>query len=161
MIYWQNYVEYFDTIKRAWLMVKIIDNKEKNKVGRKEVIDELKLQKLEQAFMMGCSDAEACLYAGISTATLYNYQQKNSEFLEQKQVIKTNPKLLARRNVFRALNEGDVEVSKWYLKHKVSDEFNSNSNEVRNIECNIYQNQISNDEITKIKEALNFITSDE
>lgn len=54
------------------------------KVGRPNIIDNTKLQKLREAFLMGCTDDEACLHTEITPATLYNYQNVNPEFLEQK-----------------------------------------------------------------------------
>ncbi len=38
------------------------------------------LQKLEEAFAMDCTDEEACFYANIAPASLYNYQKQNKGF---------------------------------------------------------------------------------
>ena len=63
------------------------------KVGRPTIIDNTKLQKLREAFLMDCTDDEACLYAEIAPATLYNYQNANPEFLDQKEHWKNNPEV--------------------------------------------------------------------
>lgn len=79
------------------------------------------LNKLREAFMIGCSDEEACYSAGITTTTLYNYQKQNPEFIDQKEVIKTNPKLKARRAIYNSLD--DPKIAMWYLERKVKEEF--------------------------------------
>ena len=48
------------------------------------------LQKLEDAFLMGCTDLEACVYADISQSLLYAYQADNSDFLDRLEVLKQN-----------------------------------------------------------------------
>ena len=74
------------------------------------------LAKLEHAFLMGCSDPEACLYADIVPSTLYRYQESNPEFSERKETLKQNPVMKARGVILEALAEGDVNTA-----HKVID----------------------------------------
>lgn len=57
------------------------------------------LRKLEEAFAWGCTDLEACFYAGISKTALYDYQNKYFEFTERKDALKSRPILAARRTV--------------------------------------------------------------
>lgn len=95
------------------------------KVGRPTIIDNTKLQKLREAFLMGCTDDEACLYAEIAPATLYNYQNTNPEFLEQKEYWKNNPILKARKVVFDKIESGDENTAKWYLERKAKQEFSA------------------------------------
>lgn len=45
------------------------------------------LSKLEQAWLWGCTDKEACLWAGISVVALQRYQNKDEEFRGQKQLF--------------------------------------------------------------------------
>lgn len=94
----------------------------KSKVGRKPKINDLTLGKLRDAFLLGCSDAEACFYAEIHPDTLYEYQKKNPEYTEQKKLYKSNPVLLARRTVVEALKT-DPNLALKYLERKLSDEF--------------------------------------
>ncbi len=75
-----------------------------NKVGRPSKMTGLILQKLELAFKMGFSDRLACLLAGIGASTLYDYQHKNPEFPEQKQLWKCNPAIKAKMAVFNNLD---------------------------------------------------------
>ena len=95
----------------------------KNRImSRPTIMTPKTIDKLRQAFMMGCSDREACVYANIANQTLYSYQQKHSEFLEQKVTYKTNPLLKARKTIFDNLNE--VKTAQWYLERKANQEFN-------------------------------------
>lgn len=98
----------------------------KSNVGRPKKIDENVLRKLEQGFVYGYSDAEACLYADISTTTLYTYCKDNPEFTERKEQLKNRPKMRAKLNVANSLDRGDVDVSRWYLERKAKDEFGNN-----------------------------------
>lgn len=84
------------------------------------------LSKLEEAFMMGCSDREACLFAGIGTATLYNYQKENPDFVERKDELKENPILIARTSVMRGL-KGDPDLALKFLERKNKAEFSLRS----------------------------------
>lgn len=94
-----------------------------NKGGRPKIITGEVLQKLEQGFMKGLSDRQACLYADISPGTLYNYQKENPEFLERKELLKENIKMRAKLTIAAAIERGDLKLSQWYLKNKAGDEF--------------------------------------
>lgn len=91
-------------------------------VGRPTIMTPETLQKLDQGFSMGFSDIEACLYAGIAPATLYNYQKDNPKYLERKEELKDNPKMIAKQTVFNRLGR-DVDTAKWYLERKSKNEF--------------------------------------
>lgn len=88
------------------------------------VMTELVLQKLREAFLFGCSDREACLYADIAPSTLYNYQNANPGYLEQKETWKESPSVLARKTVYTEM-ASDGKLAFDYLKNKKSDEFNT------------------------------------
>ena len=94
-------------------------------VGRKSVMTEETVNKLEQAFSMGCSDLEACLFADISKQTLYDYQKKNPEFVDRKAMLKQKMIFKARSVVADALNNKDENTAKWYLERKAKDEFST------------------------------------
>ncbi len=59
--------------------------------GRPTVMTVETVNKLEEAFMLGCTDEEACFAANISKQTLYNYQDKNPEFIDRKETLKSRP----------------------------------------------------------------------
>ena len=79
--------------------------------------------KLEYGFMKGLNDAECCLYANISRQALYDYCRKHPEFSDRKEVLKRQPSVKAKMNITEAIESGDVDLSKWYLERRNSDEF--------------------------------------
>lgn len=90
------------------------------------------LSKLNHAFSLGCTDKEACIYAGISLSSLYRYEGQHRSFREQKQVLKAKPVLLARATVVQILsekNENNFPTDRalrtaWkYLEKKLPQEF--------------------------------------
>ena len=76
-------------------------------MSRPTVMTDEVVSKLEHAFSMGCTDLEACMYAGIAKATFYRYQEE---------VLKSNPFMLARTVLVKALQDGDVNTA-----HKMID----------------------------------------
>jgi len=80
------------------------------------------VNKLEEAFAMGCTDLEACLFAEITKKTLYNYQDKNPEFIHRKEALKETPVLKARQSVIKGFAE-DSNLALKYLERKKRDEF--------------------------------------
>lgn len=95
------------------------------KRGRKTIMTPEIIDKLEQAFSMGCSDLEACLHANIGKTTLYNYQNENPEFVERKEQLKEKLVLKARTVIAEALNRKDENTAKWYLERKAKKEFSA------------------------------------
>jgi len=95
--------------------------------GQPTVMTDKTLQLLKDAFLMGCSDVEACLYAEIAPSTLYNYQLIETQYVEQKALWKENTTFRARKNLYNAIvKEGtskDPATSKWFLERKRKQEF--------------------------------------
>ena len=96
-------------------------------MGRPTVMTTETLDKLREAFLMGFSDREACLYADIGLQTLYDYQKKDSDYSEQKDQYKLNPILKAKKIVYDELLKGNLKVSFWYLERKAREEFSLRS----------------------------------
>lgn len=110
-----------------------------DKYGRKTVVTPSVVVKLEQAFAMGCTDLEACFYAGIGKSSLYRYEDNNPEFRERKDELKSKPILLARQtvmkgivgheikdengNVVKVILAPDPKLALDYLKNKQHREF--------------------------------------
>lgn len=82
------------------------------------------LQKLEEIFLLGGTDTEACLYADISPATLYNYQKENPKFLERKLSLKETPFLKARRTIIKSLDDPNHAFK--FMERKKKEEFGNN-----------------------------------
>lgn len=93
--------------------------------GRPTVMTSEVLQKLEHGFSCGLTDKEACCYAGICEATLYNYCSSNPEFLERKELLKEQPKIKAKLVIAKAIDEGSLKTAQWYLERKAKDEFST------------------------------------
>lgn len=91
-------------------------------MGRPTVITKNVINKLEEAFAFGCTDAEAALYANIAPSTLYKYQEVNTKFSERKEQLKMMPVLHARMAVVNAIKK-DPHLALKYLERKKSDEF--------------------------------------
>lgn len=83
--------------------------------GRPSVMTEEVIELLAEAWLFGCSDEEACTYAGIAPKTLYNFQSENEEFLQYKEHLKTHPILKARMTLYRNL---DDPVYAWKFLNK-------------------------------------------
>lgn len=92
-------------------------------MARPTVMTKSVINKLEEAFALGCTDLEASLYANIAPATLYNHQDKNPEFLERKDQLKMSPILKARKTVVGSLDNPDIAMK--YLERKKKDEFST------------------------------------
>jgi len=92
---------------------------------------EVTLGKLREAFLIGCSDKEACFYAQIHPDTLYDYQARHPEFSEQKAGWKNYLVFRARMAIGDAIisgkNADNLDIAKWYLERKRRDEFSRSS----------------------------------
>ena len=94
----------------------------KSNAGRPTVMTVLTINKLEEAFALGCSDAEACFYADISKQTLYDYQAKFPEFIDRKEALKQRPILEARQTVVKSVKT-NPELALKFLERKLKSEF--------------------------------------
>ncbi len=121
---------------QRWKAKPIIDVKSKSYEDKKEAVEGLEkelpeeewknmwapkkitpstLQTLKLCFSVGMTDEEACYFSKISTSTLYNFQKENSDFLEEKNILKESVTLQARVNIWRSIKKWDVADSKWWL----------------------------------------------
>ena len=116
-------------------------------IGRPTVMTPNTLDKLREAFLMGCNDKEACIYADIGTSTLYDYEKENEDYSEQKELYKSQPTLKARQAVYKAIESGDVKVSMWYLEKRRRDEFGKSDEAIKknvNVEWQLCQLEKTN-----------------
>lgn len=79
------------------------------------------MKKLEEAFAMDCSNAEAARYANISHQTLLNWLRSDEEFRERLEELRAEPMLKARSTIVRSLS--NPEHAKWYVERKNKKEF--------------------------------------
>ena len=94
--------------------------------GRPSVMTETVLALLKEAFLLGCPDVEACLYAEIDEATLYRYQEANPDYASKKARWKKTPSFMARKKVVESIDE-DYELALKYLERKEKQEFSPRS----------------------------------
>lgn len=90
--------------------------------GRPTKMTNLLVKKLEEAFSLGASDAEACFYAGISKQTLYDFEKKNPKFSDRKTQLKERPILLARQTVIKGIQK-DPDLALKFLERRKKEEF--------------------------------------
>jgi hypothetical protein len=90
----------------------------KDKGGAPTKMTDDTLQLLRESFSWGCTDAEACCYAEISTSTLYNYCQDNPKFLELKNKLKDMPTMKARRIINASLDDSDLNTANRVIDRK-------------------------------------------
>lgn len=98
-------------------------SKRKSNAGRPTVMTPEVVNKLEQAFSLGCPITVACEYAGISKETIYDYIRKNPEYSDRIKQLQGLIGMRARKSIADAINRGDAKISLEYLKKKNSDEF--------------------------------------
>jgi hypothetical protein len=96
--------------------------KKKSKVGPPTKMTSTALALLKEAFLLGCTDDEACLKAEIDPATLYRYQKKNPNYARQKELWKQNPFLIARTTIVREI-QVNPDLALKYMERKKKDEF--------------------------------------
>jgi len=96
----------------------------KSVTGRPTVMTEEIVGKLEHAFLMGCTDLEACFYAGISKQALYDYQDRHPSYVDRKERLKQNPIFLARTTLVDNL-ANNPELALKFLERKLKAEFST------------------------------------
>lgn len=96
--------------------------KRKSNAGSPTKMTKEALALLKEAFLLGCTDEEACLKAEIDDSTLYRYQKKNPNYARQKERWKQNPFLIARRSIVEGLAT-DPNLALKYMERKKKDEF--------------------------------------
>lgn len=96
-----------------------------NKIGRPTVMTDAVVSKLEYGFMKGLNVTECCHYANISRNCFYEYLEKNPDFKDRTEELKSNPSTRAKLNVVEAIENGDTDLSKWWLERKNRDEFST------------------------------------
>jgi hypothetical protein len=119
------------TGEEKWQELKVIRNliasipvtleEDEGKMGRPSVVTTLSLSKLEYAFALGCTDEEACAFAGISEGALHRFQNKFPNYRKRKEALKY---LLARESVLGSFMFKPELALRW-LENKLPEEFNS------------------------------------
>lgn len=92
--------------------------------------EQLVLAKLDTAWSLDCTDAEASAYADISSASLSRYLSAHPNISERKAQLKERPVLAARHTLVEAIRsgpgkEGNPELALKYLERKRKAEFST------------------------------------
>ena len=87
-------------------------------IGRPTKMTPETIQKLETAFIAGCTDLEACCYADVGKTALYEYCEKNPDFAERKETLKNQPIMSARFIIQDSLREGDLSTANKVIDRK-------------------------------------------
>lgn len=103
------------------------------------------LGKLEQAFAIDATIAEACFYADINEDTYYRWVKEDPKLSEKFNRLRQKPVLTARQSVVGHLSK-DPDFALKYLKNKRSNEFSEKT--VQEVNATINQDVID-DEIDK------------
>lgn len=99
---------------------------EKLKTGRPQFDgkdEALVLAKLEEAWALDCSDAEAATFADISASALSRYLKSHPDISARKDQLKTKPILAARTTLAQAIKDGNGKLALKYLERKCRNEF--------------------------------------
>lgn len=101
--------------------VVVTETKTPHAGGRPTVMTLEVVQKLEEAFIEGLTDNQACFLANISRQTLFNYCKDNPEFFDRKEDLKDSVLIQARRNISKEISNPEkpnLTLSQWYLERK-------------------------------------------
>jgi len=101
----------------------LVDPKKK-KTGRPAKINGSVVDKLEQAWALGCTDLEACFYAGVSKDALYDYEATYPKFVLRKELLKQRPVLEARQTLVKSIKT-DPDMALKFLERKLKGEFST------------------------------------
>lgn len=104
-----------------------ISKKERTKRKISEALSKMTptaIAKLETAFSYDCSIDEACLYAGITPPTLYNWRKKNPKLFKRFELLRNTPILAARKRVIKGVEESYGNAMD-YLSRKRKAEFST------------------------------------
>lgn len=87
-----------------------------SKAGRPTAIVPDVVAKLEEALKDYATVEQACAYAGINKATYYRQIKENEDFATKMDRAKYYTTLKSKRNIAKAVDEGDLATSKWHLE---------------------------------------------
>ena len=83
--------------------------------GVTKMTDEV-IAKLEQAFAIGATRAQACDYADVDPSTLWRWEQKNPELSNRFQRMREKLPLKAKMNIAQSVHQGTITDSKYVLE---------------------------------------------
>ena len=124
------------------------------KKGRPTVMTPEVIKTLEECFLKGATDLEACYIAKISKDALYDYIQENPAFSDRKTQLKSMTKFYSKRNIAEAVEKGDLQQSNWYLERKGKDEGFSTRQELTGADGTKLMEQLTDEQKAKLDNLL-------
>lgn len=93
------------------------------KTGRKTVMTDEVIRKIEEVAALDGSVAEMAYYAGIHVDTLYAHLKENQKFSDRINALRERPILKARQTIVKSLD--DPQNAHWYIERKRKKEFST------------------------------------
>ncbi len=108
------------------------------RAGRKTIVTEDVVRKLESILQLGVSDSLACQYARISRDTFYDHLKSDPQFLDRIESAKQLVTIAAGQVVTNdIIKNKDVASAKWWLERKAPDEFGDKKAELPPVQVNV------------------------
>lgn len=92
--------------------------------GRPTVFTKEVMDKLDEAFSWGCTDAEAALHANITFDALQKHCYRHPDFVHRRNQLKETPNIRARQSVLMGFAD-NPDLALKYLERKKKDEFST------------------------------------
>jgi hypothetical protein len=122
------------------------------RAGRPSVMTQEVVRKLEGAFVYDCSVEEACLYAGISRNTYYEFVKKYPAFQDRIEALRNAPYLVCRKTLIAAA-EHDADLALKILERKRREEFSTRTEVMQTGEVS-NKHYVDPEQIALIKQAM-------
>lgn len=106
------------------------------------------VQKLKEAFAIGCSVTEACFYAGIVKQTFYNLFKNDNDLLDEFEALRESPNILARKAWIQGFAI-DPKLARDYVVRKRSAEFGGRNRKVAS-EFDPFRNEDNEDDSKEV-----------
>jgi len=87
-------------------------------IGKDFVLTPTNKDKIGKLALEGATDDEICLLCNINTKVWKNYLRENDLFADWIKRLRNKVSFLARRNIRTVIENGSVEVSKWFLEQE-------------------------------------------
>lgn len=95
----------------------------KSPAGRPKANIDAYFAKIREYLELGYSLNKACLYGGVPYRTMYEYQADDPDLRSKIEYHQQLINVKARRNITKAIKQGDIKVSTDWLERLEPDEF--------------------------------------
>jgi hypothetical protein len=79
------------------------------------------MKRVEEAWGYEWPDTKACDYAGITIGKLRTVYEKDPELRKKRDILKSQGKYIAKKNVVESLQDGDIQTTRWFLERRDRD----------------------------------------